>query len=201
MTTAAVAADDDNDAGDDDDDDDGSDETQTTINHCVGNEQPWAWQGRLWRRFGRRWRRRAVVIVPVAVETKTMTRGGRSRTCRTPTRTHCFATVGGQRGERATSTTAATTNTSTGVFGVRVGRIPGTGDGGIHSAMEQRQRGRGGRIASHPADDGDARAGGGAAFRRRRTEEGEGDVDDGGDDEHVPSYHYHMPSYPEKLIT
>ena len=41
------------------------------------------------------------------------------------------ATTGsGQRRERATSITAAATNTLTGVSGVRIGRIPGMGDGG-----------------------------------------------------------------------
>ena len=39
-----------------------------------------------------------------------------------------------RRAKRAMSTTTATTNTSTGVFGVRVGRIPGMGDGGDRGA-------------------------------------------------------------------
>jgi hypothetical protein len=39
------------------------------------------------------------------------------------------ATGSGQRRERVTSTTAATTNTSAGVSGVCIGRIPGMGDG------------------------------------------------------------------------
>ena len=40
------------------------------------------------------------------------------------------ATGSGQRRERATSTMAVTTNMSTGVSGVRIGRILGMGDGG-----------------------------------------------------------------------
>jgi hypothetical protein len=59
----------------------------------------------------------------------------------------------------------------------------------IAARRRQRRRRRGGRIASpHPTDDGDALAGGEAAFRRPRPAAGrggEGDVDDGGDNEHV----------------
>jgi hypothetical protein len=44
------------------------------------------------------------------------------------------ATESGQRRKRATSTMVATTNRSTGVSGVRIGRILGMGDGGDHGA-------------------------------------------------------------------
>jgi len=94
----------------------------------------------------------AVVVGPVAVETttRTMTWGERSRTCHTLTRSCCSTTgMGGGgggaghairwrgraiplRGKRVMSTT---TNTSTGMSGVRVGQIPGTGDGRDRSAV------------------------------------------------------------------
>ncbi len=47
----------------------------------------------------------------------------------------CPATGGGQRGERATSTTTPTTITSTGVSGIHVGWIMGMGNIGVHGAM------------------------------------------------------------------
>ena len=38
---------------------------------------------------------------------------------------------------------------------------------------------------SHPVDNSDVRAGGKAAFRRRQTEEGEGDIGNGGNNKHI----------------
>ena len=77
MTAADVETNDHNDAGKDNDNDidndDNSDETLTTINLFLGNGQPWAWQRRLLRRFGRRWLCRVIVIVLAAVERTTMT--------------------------------------------------------------------------------------------------------------------------------
>ena len=85
----------------------------------------------------RRWRCLAIVIFLAAVETTTMTQGGRSRTHRTPMQTRCPSTDSRQRGESVTPMTAAATNLSTGVsgLGVRIMQIPGMGDSGIHSAM------------------------------------------------------------------
>ena len=55
MTMAAVTAANEDDAGKDKDaEDDDGDKTQTAINLCVDDGQPWACRGRLGRRFGRR---------------------------------------------------------------------------------------------------------------------------------------------------
>ena len=73
MKMAAVASNDDDDADKDNSDKDNGNKTQMTINLCVGDEQPWAWQRRLWRRIRRRWCHCAIVIVLVAVETMMIT--------------------------------------------------------------------------------------------------------------------------------
>ena len=65
-----------------------------------------------------------------------------------------------------TSRMMATMNTSTDVSGVCVRQIPGIGDGGDCSTMATMTTRRGGWIASHPRDDGDARASGKTVFRR-----------------------------------
>ena len=102
-----------------------------------------------------------------------------------PTRIRCPVTGGRQRGERATSTTAPTTNTSTACPGSTLGGYWGWATSEFTAQWLQQQQGQGGRNASHPADDGNTQAGGMAAFRRQQTEEQEGDVNDDGNDEHV----------------
>jgi len=105
-------------------------------------------------------------------------------TTRTKITTTCPATGGGQRGERAMSTTALLMNTSMGVSGVHVWRIPGMGDGGdcgvtVTTTMTSR---RADRIP--PPRRRRQRA----SWRRgcipghgwQRAEEGEGDFDNGG---------------------
>ena len=52
-----------------------------------------------------------------------------------PTWTRCPTTGGGQRRERTMSMAAATANTLTGVSGVCLGQILGTGIGGVHDVM------------------------------------------------------------------
>ncbi len=97
-------------------------------------------------------------------------------------------TGGGQRGERATSTTALMMNTSTGVCGVYVWRIPGMGDGrdyGVTATTTITSRKEEG--GSHPTTPQMTATRelverlSSAGRDWQRAEEGEGNVDDGGD--------------------